>query len=214
VSALLENPSTLAPYTLILVVSPIKAEYLTHIATHCRDTRTPLFYVRSVGFYASFSIQLPHAFPIADTHPDPESTTDLRLLKPWPSLIEYASKKTRDIEKMNDHEHGHVPYLLLILHYLDAWKQSHDGRFPSNYKEKSEFRTFLQAGMRKETPAGAEENFEEAVAAVLKNLSEPVPRSAVKEVFNATECRNLTIKVRLSGNTAIFAYEIRPPIFG
>jgi NEDD8-activating enzyme E1 regulatory subunit len=187
----------LSPYTLIIVTSLARVDTLEQIAKHCHKTRTPLFYVRSVGFYGSFSIQLPDAFPIADTHPDPDSTSDLRLLKPWPSLVEYASNKSRDLDKMPDHEHGHVPYLVLLLHYLNAWKDSHEGRVPSNYKEKNELRSLVRAGMRRNNAEGGEENFEEAVGAVLKNLNDPTPSSAVREVFNAPECLNLTSEVRL-----------------
>lgn len=150
-----------------------------------------------MGFYGSFSIQLPRAFPIVDTHPDPDSTTDLRLLKPWPSLVDYASRKSRDLENMADHEHGHVPYLVLLLHYLNAWKESHEGRVPSNYKDKNEFRSLVRDGMRTKNAEGGEENYEEAVGAVLKNLNDPTPNSSVRDVFKAPECLSLTGDVRL-----------------
>jgi amyloid beta precursor protein binding protein 1 len=169
---------------------------LSRIAKHCRETRTPLFYVRSVGFYGSFSIQLPHAFPIVDTHPDPDSTTDLRLLKPWPALVDYASRKSKDLENMSDHEHGHVPYVVLLLHYLNVRKESHDGQVPSSYKEKNEFRDLVRGGMRTKNAEGAEENFEEAIGAVLKNLNDPTPNSNVKEVLRARECEDITTVVR------------------
>jgi NEDD8-activating enzyme E1 regulatory subunit len=184
------------------------------IAQYCHDTSKPLFYVRSVGFYGSCSIQLSHAFPIVDTHPDPDSTADLRLLKPWPSLIEYASGKSRDLEKMADHEHGHIPYLVLMLHYLNAWKQCHEGLVPSSYKEKTEFRAFLREGMRTKNPEGGEENFEEAVGAVLKNLNEPSPSSAVREVFSAPECLDLTSKVRFMASSRRLLTKISRPTFG
>jgi NEDD8-activating enzyme E1 regulatory subunit len=168
---------------------------LQQIAEHCRDHQTPLFYIRSVGFYGSISMQLPHAFPIVDTHPDPDSTSDLRLLKPWPELAEYAANKSRGLDDMPDHEHGHVPYIVLLLHYLDVWKNSHEGRVPSNYKEKNEFRELVRAGMRTNNAEGAEENFEEAIGAVLKTLNDPTPSSAVREVWSAPECQSPTKEV-------------------
>jgi len=57
------------------------------------------------------------------THPD--SLVDLRLLNPWPELSALAAEKTRNLDLpepeggMSDHEHGHVPYLLLLLGYLE-----------------------------------------------------------------------------------------------
>jgi amyloid beta precursor protein binding protein 1 len=93
---------------------------------------------------------------------------------------------------MSDHDHGHVPYLVLLLHYLEEWKKTHDGRVPNAYREKTEFRDFVRSGMRTKNAEGGEENFEEAVLAVLKSLNDPAPSSGVKEVFGAQECQNLT----------------------
>jgi amyloid beta precursor protein binding protein 1 len=158
-----------------------------------------------VGFYAHFSIYLPPTFPIVDTHPDPLSTTDLRLVKPWPALSEFAASKSAGLDDMNAHDHGHVPYTILLLYFLEEWKKSHDGKVPSAYREKTEFRDFLRAGMRTNNAEGGEENFEEAIAAVLKSLNEPTASSATKEVFVAEECQNLTPK---SANFWIIAQAI------
>lgn len=94
-----------------------------------------------------------------------------------------------------DHEtHGHVPYVLLLLFYLDLWKESHNGKPPQNYREKTDFREMVRKGARTNNPEGGEENFDEAVGAVLKNLNMPELGSAVKEVFKAPECQKLTIE--------------------
>jgi amyloid beta precursor protein binding protein 1 len=188
----LEKEDALKPYTLIFVTAPITLSALRTISAYGKETRIPIIYTHSIGFYASFSLQIPYDFPIVDTHPDPTATTDLRLLKPWPALLEYADKKTQQLQTMDDHEHGHVPYLILILHYLEQWKQSHDGKLPLNFKEKNEFRAFINKEMRLDNPTAGEENYEQAVAAVMKNVVEPEPSSAVKEVFKAEECQNLS----------------------
>ena len=132
-----------------------------------------------------------------DTHPDPVSTTDLRLVKPWPALLEFATEKTKDLESMNENDHGHVPYMLLLLHYLEEWKKSHNGKVPSIYREKNQFREMVRHGMRSNNAEGGEENYEEAIAAVLKSLNEPTPSSAVRDVFNAVECATVTKNVSL-----------------
>jgi amyloid beta precursor protein binding protein 1 len=183
---------TLNPFSIILVTAPVDSNILRRFVEFGSAKGVPIFYIHSIGFYARFSILVPHAFPIVDTHPDPATTADLRLLKPWPTLLEYARKKTEALESMDDHAHGHVPYLLLILYYLEKWQKENDGKFPSNYKEKNEFKKFLNAGMRMSSAEGSEENYEQAVAAVLKNLNEPMPNSSVKEVFNSPECTQLT----------------------
>jgi len=92
-----------------------------------------------------------------------------------------------------DHEtHGHVPYVVLLLFYLERWKESHDGKPPQNYREKSDFRDTVRKAARTNNAEGGEENFDEAVGAVLKNLNMPELSSAVKEVFKASECQKVT----------------------
>jgi amyloid beta precursor protein binding protein 1 len=192
VESFTSRPNALNPFSLILVASPISSAVLSKLSSHATEFSVPLFYLHSVGFHAHFSIQLPHTFPIVDTHPDPESTTDLRLVKPWPELVAFTAEKTRGLDTMDHHDHGHVPYLLLLLYHLEEWKKNHDGKVPTGYKEKNEFRDTVRTGMQTNNAEGGEENYEEAIAAVLKSLNEPTPSSAVKEVFNAPESKNLT----------------------
>ena len=148
----------------------------------------PLFYIHSVGFYSQFSLQLPLQFPIVDTHPDPASTQDLRLLDPWLELAHFTRVKTADMENLSDHEHGHIPYLLLLLHYLERWKSTHDGKAPGDYKEKTAFRELVRQGIRRNNPEGGEENFDEAVGSVLKSLNPPSISSGLREIFDVDEC--------------------------
>ena len=181
------KPCPLGPFSHILVTAPIDPEILERISTDAYTADKPVFYVHCVGFYSQLSLQLPHTFPIVDTHPDPEKTTDLRLLWPFRELRELAASKTKNLDSMNDHDHGHVPYVLLLLHYLSIWKSQHNGKPPQNYKEKTEFRDLVQSGTRRNNPEGGEENFDEAVAAVLKSLNPSKPRSAIDDVFNSSD---------------------------
>ena len=156
----------------------------------------PVFYVHSIGFYSHFSIQLPRLFPIVDTHPDPTSTQDLRLLRPWPELLEHMKTATNGLDEMSDHDHGHVPYVLLLLHYLEKWKEAHEGRVPETYKEKTEFRDTVRAGARTNNSEGGEENFDEAVAAVLKSLNAPSIPSGFADTVVIAESRAPSKEVR------------------
>ena len=56
---------------------------------------------------------------VVETHP--EDVVDLRLDCPWPELQKLAS--TLDLSEMDDFEHGHVPYILILLKFLDEWRQ-------------------------------------------------------------------------------------------
>jgi amyloid beta precursor protein binding protein 1 len=165
--------------TLVIYTNPIEPTDLKLIEAYGHEHKVPVFAVHSAGFYSYFQIRLPGSFPIVDTHPDSTATTDLRLLTPWPELSEFARGMTVHIKALSDHDHGHIPYLVLLLYFLEVWKRDHDGRVPGSYSEKVAFRKMLAAAARD----GGEENFDEAVAAVLKTISLPALSSAVKEVF-------------------------------
>jgi len=190
VSEWLPVEDSLRPFNLILISAPMPPEPLQRLATYAHSNSIPLIYIQSAGFYASFSVQLPAEFPIVDTHPDPETTQDLRLLAPWPEL-EAAVDALGDITKLPDHEHGHIPYILLLLHYLREWKTTHDNTYPSNFKEKTEFRDFLRSGARTSNPEGGEENYDEATAAVLKSIAPPPIGSGCKDLFSMTQATEL-----------------------
>ncbi|MCJ1311832.1 hypothetical protein MMC25_005505 [Agyrium rufum] len=180
--------------TLILLVlpSPLLGDSSspTDLASVTKDLGIPIFFVYSIGFYSMFTLQLPSRFPIVDTHPDPTSLQDLRLLNPWPELVDFTRVKTADLSNLSDHEHGHIPYLLLLLHHLEDWKGRNDGKAPGTYAEKTRFRDTVSQAMRRDNPEGGEENYEEAVAAVLKNLNPSSISSGLQEVFDSEELRS------------------------
>ncbi|KAI9794444.1 MAG: hypothetical protein M1816_005514 [Peltula sp. TS41687] len=192
IESCLENPDFLKPYTLIVLSSPISASTRHAISSYSQEHRLPLFYTHSLGFFSHISISLPATFPIVETHPEITSAIDLRLPDPWPELSSLAETKTRSLDQLSNHEHGHVPYVLLLLHYIEIWKATHDGKPPRNYTEKSEFRELVRRGARVDEQGGGEENFDEAIGAVLKGLNPSTISSGAREVFEAKECRELT----------------------
>lgn len=163
---------------------PIEPHQLEVIQNYGEQHKVPLMALHSAGFYSYFRIYLPGSFPIVDTHPDSTATTDLRLLTPWPELLEFAADLTKNIDDLSPHEHGHIPYVVLLLHYLEEWKKAHDGKAPTSYQDKKAFRSLVSGAARTNNPEGGEENYEEATAAVLKTISVPELSSSVKEVFS------------------------------
>lgn len=172
-------------FTIILYTYPIQPDHLKMLQDYARKQLTPLFAVHSAGLYSYFRISLPGSFPVVDTHPDETATTDLRLLSPWPELQDFSKEMTKDIDTMDNHDHGHLPYVVILLHFLEKWKEAH-GDYPRKYAEKTEFRKMVAAGARTANPEGGEENFEEAVAAVVKTVVSPSIPSTLKEVFDYT----------------------------
>jgi amyloid beta precursor protein binding protein 1 len=185
VETFLQQDGALSPYTLILLVAPTTPDVLEIVSKHCQTHAVPLFYIHCNGFYSHFSVALPPAFPIVDTHPDPASTTDLRLLAPWPELVDYQKEKTSSLHTESPHDLGHIPYLLLLLHFLDEWRASHNGQPPTSYQDKTDFRNMVA----KASPPD-EENFAEATAAIIKSLNPPTAPQSLLAVLDAPEARS------------------------
>lgn len=95
------------------------------------------------------------------------------------------------LDDMSDHEHGHVPYILLLLHYLEDWKKEHGGNPPSNYREKTQFRGLVRAGARTNNSEGGEENYDEAIGAVLKSITQWTLGSNLRDIFAMDQCKNI-----------------------
>lgn len=172
------------PFTLIMYTNPIRQQDLATIETYASQRQTPVVCIHSAGFYSYFRFILHGTFPIVDTHPEVERTTDLRLLRPWPELVAFAKGMVEGIDTLDDHEHGHLPYLVILLHFLERWRLSHDGKDPMAYREKKEFEKLVSAGARTNNSEGGEENFQEAVAAINKNIKAPGLEPGLEEVFN------------------------------
>ncbi|KAI4182434.1 MAG: hypothetical protein L6R41_005988 [Letrouitia leprolyta] len=180
----LRDPEVLHKYSLVLFVASFKSSLnLPIVSRICNENSIPLFHIYSIGLFSQFSVQLPNEFPIVDTHPDPASTQDLRLLQPWAELHDFVKNKTKDLDSLSDHDHGHLPYLLLLLRFLDDWGQSHNGNPPSNYSEKKQFKAFVEGKARTNNPEGGEENFDEAAASVLKSFNKPSLPSGLRTIF-------------------------------
>ncbi|OJD20155.1 hypothetical protein ACJ73_08512 [Blastomyces percursus] len=205
IEELLKEENFLTPYSLIIITAPMRRSMLKTISAAARQRVIPLIYTHSVGFYSGFSLQLPAVYPIVETHPDPNSVQDLRLTNPFPELIA-ATANIADLDSLDDHDHGHVPYLLLLLHFLEKWKATHNGNLPLSYEDKSAFREMVRDGARTNNSTGGEENFDEAVAAVLKNVNPWSLKSNVREIFDMEQCNNLNSK---SDNFWIIAFAIK-----
>ncbi|KAI1487728.1 hypothetical protein F5X96DRAFT_648584 [Biscogniauxia mediterranea] len=192
-------------YTLIIYTNPIREEDLATIEAYASQRQVPVVSINSAGFYSYFRTSLPGTFPIVDTHPEVDKTTDLRLLNPWPELLDFAQEMTKDIDAMDDHQHGHIPYVVILLYCLEKWRQSHNGANPTSIKDKREFGKFVLAHARTNNPEGGEENFQEAVAAINKNIKLPELESGLEEVFN----HQLSDEFELQSNFWVIARAVK-----
>lgn len=104
---------------------------------------------------------------------------DLRLNDPFEELMNYAT--SFDLEALPIEKHSHVPYVVLLLQAMEAWKKGHDGQRPKSFAEKGQFKELLKS-MAKE--ADKEINFDEAAKNAFFMHQSPGLPDNVQEIFD------------------------------
>lgn len=61
-----------------------------------------------------------HLYSVVDSHPD--TAPSLRIDKPFPALLDHAKKL--DFDKMDVTDHGHIPYVIILVRVMEDWKAS------------------------------------------------------------------------------------------
>ncbi|KAL0570651.1 hypothetical protein V5O48_011318 [Marasmius crinis-equi] len=185
IAEVLENdPSYITSFTLVIAhnLHPMLLDKLSNLLWS--DTlNPPLIVVNSAGFLAEFSIQF-HEHPIIESHT--ETTPSLRIDKAFPALFDYSTKL--DFEKLDPTDHGHVPYVIILVHLLDKWKKEHGGNPPKTYDEKKAFKASILALKKKID----EENFDEAEAQAYRCWTETTVPSDIAKLFDEPKLGELT----------------------
>ncbi|KAH9476223.1 NEDD8-activating enzyme E1 regulatory subunit [Psilocybe cubensis] len=166
----------LGEFTLVIAVNLEKGplERLAAVLWE-EESFPPLVVVRPAGFLAEFYIQY-HEHTVIESHP--ETAQSLQIDRPFPALLDYAM--SLDFENMDVTDHGHVPYVVILVRVLEEWKKTHDGLPPQNAAEKVQFKKNILA-MRKKPD---EENFEEAEAQAYRAWTKTVVPSETRALFD------------------------------
>eukprot|EP00347_Sterkiella_histriomuscorum_P009093 403342543 len=81
---------------------------------------------------------------------------------------------------LDDMEHAHIPYSIVLIHILEKWKTAHDGQIPKTEAEKEEFRQIIKHTSRN---FSKELNFIEAFDNAFKCFKQPEIRYTLEEIF-------------------------------
>ncbi|KAF8650721.1 hypothetical protein AX16_005094 [Volvariella volvacea WC 439] len=171
-----QNPEWLTGFTLVIAHN-LEKRLLDRLADLLWNDQAypPLVVVRSAGFIAEFYIQF-HEHHIIESHSD--TAPSLRIDRPFPALLEHAL--SLDLENMDPTDHGHIPYVVILVRALEDWKKSHDGKPPQNSQEKSEFKNYLASLKHKPD----EENFDEALAQAYRVWTQSTVPSDIASLFS------------------------------
>lgn len=154
-----------------MIASDISSEkLLVQLSETLWDAGVPLIICRTYGLIGYVRIVC-REHVIVESKPD-NFVEDVRLDEPFPELQDLAS--SIDLETLTKQQHSHVPWIILMLKFLDRWKGVKHS-LPVGYKEKKGFENFLYEGRLKKEDGNAmeEENFEEARRSVIKSIGIP-----------------------------------------
>eukprot|EP00405_Crypthecodinium_cohnii_P039630 CAMPEP_0206541038 /NCGR_PEP_ID=MMETSP0325_2-20121206/9369_1 /ASSEMBLY_ACC=CAM_ASM_000347 /TAXON_ID=2866 /ORGANISM="Crypthecodinium cohnii, Strain Seligo" /LENGTH=524 /DNA_ID=CAMNT_0054038889 /DNA_START=519 /DNA_END=2093 /DNA_ORIENTATION=- len=122
----------------------------------CQQLNIPVIYITSLGFVGKIRLYISE-HPVCETKPDSE-LGDLRLTDPFPELRQFAN--SIDLASLDNLRHGHVPYVVLLIKALDAWREQNSGKkLPKTKEEKDKLKEILNGWRRNPD----ELNFDEAL---------------------------------------------------
>ncbi|KAH9810403.1 hypothetical protein DFH28DRAFT_985850, partial [Melampsora americana] len=153
------------------------------LAERCWKDNLHLILVQTCGFLGSIRVQVKE-LGLIETHPD--SYVDLRLDCPFPTLLEFVH--SFDFQKMDNHEHSHVPAVVIMIHFLEVFKSTHDGQLPKTSAERDELKKLIQAEKRN----ADEENFDEAVGMIWKACRPTLVPDSIQSLFLDSSCTTLS----------------------
>lgn len=156
----------------LVVASDLEPPILHRLSSICWKHQIVLMAVHSYGLIGIVRLQTP-PLPIMDPKPR-DTVPDLRLVRPFPALAALHQSMVGDYATLENHQHSHIPYPLVLLKISDEWKQqehrtmddgngNNDGTtrgMPGTYEEKQAFALAVRMASRN---YDTELNFQEAV---------------------------------------------------
>jgi NEDD8-activating enzyme E1 regulatory subunit len=137
----------------------------------------PLMVLETVSFYGYIRVSLKE-HTIMETHP--ESLVDLRLDATWPALDEFVA--SYDLETLSSSDREHVPYVVLLLKYLQQWRRQSGKLRPETSQERSELKSLIDGGR---IAGEDQENYDEAVATVWRLAKQSEVPSIIRELISS-----------------------------
>lgn len=170
----------------VVVACDLHEKSLLKLSSVLWQFSIPLLVVKSYGLIGYLRISTP-SHEILEARPD-NFHADLRLDVTFSELSQYMD--AIDLAALYSKQAGNIPYLVVLYKMLDKWKGS-GKTFPSQYKEKKNFKNFVVEEISKMTANPPEENLEEAVKNINSQLTASTVPDNVLSVFNDQKCSNI-----------------------
>lgn len=176
---ILNSPDLLSSYTLI-IATQLPEPTLRTVAQAAWARNVPLLAARTYGLLGYLRV-VKREHVVLDSKSD-TLQPPLRIARPFPSLLAFA--RGIDLQHLDDMTHGHVPYVVLLIQALQAWKAAHGGASPRSSAEKESFKASVCGLCRGGDQAVHEHaNFQEALKYAYLAWQEPMSQET-KELLH------------------------------
>lgn len=188
---LLNNPEFFNNFH-VVIGTALSEKTLIMLSEKLWDCGIPLITCRSYGFLGYMRVQVAE-HTVVESHPDNQNP-DLRLDQPFLGLREHVD--SIQLNSLELKEHAHIPYVVLLLKFLDKWKVEKNSSLPKDRNDKEQFREMIRQGRMVDEHGNVEneENFEEAIKSVNSSIQPTCIPSSVREILDNESCVNLTSK--------------------
>ena len=152
---------------LLIIAADLEPPLLLQVATVCQQQALSLIVVHSYGLLGLVRLQtppLPLLQPkLRDAPPDLRLQTFAKLQQLAQQVVDGDNNDDDDNDwsTLDNQQHAHVPYPLILVKQAQKWKATHNGALPTTFADKQEFQATIKAAARN---WDNELNFQEAVA--------------------------------------------------
>ena len=122
-----DRPNFVRDFTLILATQVSDAT-AARLDAACRQAGVALVVARTSGLSGMVRPSFTEAVCL-ETHPE-GTTPDVRVHRPWPALLAAATSEL-DLDALDDVQHAHVPWALLLTRATANWAAAHEGKTPA-----------------------------------------------------------------------------------
>lgn len=109
------NPDFLNNFS-VVVATDLKEKTVIQLSVKLWESDVPFLNCKSYGFLGYIRSQLKE-HTVIESHPD-NRHPDLRLDKPFPSLVQHVD--SIKLENLDLKDHAHVPYLVVLYKFLQV----------------------------------------------------------------------------------------------
>lgn len=139
------QPDFFNAFTVVIAVNQVES-VVAGLADVLFGQNVPLLLARAYGNIGFIQIVVKEHCVI-ECHA--EEKHDMRLTKPFPSLVEYMNALPA-VDKMEQTKADTMPFAVLLYQQLRVWEEAHGGASPSSYAERKEFKEQLKASHQQE----------------------------------------------------------------